>query len=42
MTWQDFALARQLLAEETLGKRIRTAQNTEDAEFEASRRALRG
>ena len=42
MTWQEFAAARQLLAEETVGRVLRQAEAAEDAEFNASMRALRG
>lgn len=41
MTWEDFFLARQLLAEETVGQNVRNAQAAEDAAFRASKNAAR-
>jgi hypothetical protein len=40
MNLEEFDAARQLMAEETLGRLIREAQDHEDAMFEASVRAL--
>lgn len=37
MTWQEYALARQFLAEEFIGTRIREAKAVEDAQ---AKRAL--
>lgn len=42
MNWQQFAAARQLLAEETVGRVLRQAEEAEDAAFNASIQALRG
>lgn len=41
MTWEDFAAARQVLAEERIGSAIRTAQRAEDAKVEATKAAIR-
>lgn len=45
MTWEEFAAARLLLAEETLGGPLRAAQRSEqareDAEFENTKAALK-
>ena len=40
MTWQEYALARQLLVEERIGTRLREDQAREDAQFAASARAI--
>jgi hypothetical protein len=40
MTWQEYALARQMLVEERIGTRIREAQRVEDAKFRKSKKAL--
>jgi len=40
MDWVQFARARQLLAEETLGRNIREAAGLEDAEFNAAKSAM--
>lgn len=42
MGWEDFFLARQLLAEETVGHSVREAKAIEDAEFRQSKSQLRG
>lgn len=42
MTWQEYALARQLLVEERIGTRVREAKAVEDAKHKASVKALRG
>lgn len=42
MDWEQFQRARQLLAEERVGRLIREAEATEDAAFAASREAMRG
>ena len=36
MSWQDYALARQLLVEESIGTRIREAKAIEDAKAKRS------
>lgn len=41
MTHEDFAAARQLLAEEFVGSRVRKAAHAEDARFQASVSALK-
>ena len=41
MTWQEYALARQLLVEERIGTRVREAKAVEDAKAKASVNALR-
>jgi len=41
MTHQDYAMARQLLAEEFVGSRVRKAAHAEDARFSASVSALK-
>lgn len=41
MSWPEYRAARQLLAEERLGKRVREVKAEEDDEFAAARRALR-
>lgn len=40
MTWQDFALACQLLVEERIGTRIREAQAAEAAKFKSAKAVL--
>ena len=40
MSWQEYALARQLLVEERIGTRLREAQHVEDAKARASRKAM--
>lgn len=40
MTWQDYALARQLLVEERIGTRIREAKAAEDAQARKSAKHL--
>jgi hypothetical protein len=40
MSWQDYALARQYLAEKYVGSRLREAKAVEDAKAAASRKAL--
>ncbi len=40
MTWQDYALARQLLVEERIGTRIREAQAAEHAKFKSAKTKL--
>ena len=40
MDWEEFQMARQVLAEERVGTRVRSAQAEEDAEFAAVRDAL--
>jgi hypothetical protein len=40
MDWIDYHLARQLLAEERVGKRVRQAESDEDAEFAATKALL--
>ena len=40
MSWRDFLLARQYLAEERVGRRIRQVEAEEDAAFEAAKAAL--
>lgn len=42
MTYEDFAYARQLLAEERLGRNVRQVQAQEDDDFTAAVRALGG
>lgn len=42
MNWEEFAAARQLLAEETLGRVVRQIEEQEDAAFNASYRAAQG
>ena len=41
MTFQEFALSRQLIAEERVGKAARAVQRAEDDAFGASAEALR-
>lgn len=36
MSWPDFLLARQLLAEERVGARVREASHEEDGDFAAA------
>lgn len=33
MTWEEFSVARRLVAEERVGSKVRTAQAREDAKF---------
>lgn len=40
MTWQEYALARQLLVEERIGTRIRESQANEDAQASANAKAI--
>lgn len=40
MSWTDFALARQLIAEERIGTAVRRAQSSEDAAFSAAAKHL--
>lgn len=40
MDWAEFQMARQLLAEETLGRVVREVASLEDAEFAASKSAM--
>jgi hypothetical protein len=40
MTWQDFALACQLLFEERVGTRIREKKHAEDAQFKSAAATL--
>ena len=40
MSWQEYALARQLLVEERIGTRIRESQAVEAEKARASRKAL--
>ena len=40
MTWQDYALARQLLVEERIGTRIREAQAAEDVKSKSAKTKL--
>lgn len=40
MTWQEFALARQVLAEERVGKAVRETVNAEDEAWVRNARAL--
>jgi len=42
MDWPTFQLARQLLGEERVGRRLRAPMDAEDAAFEAAKEALRG
>ena len=42
MGWEDFAMARQLLGEETAGHNVREARAREDAEFREAHRLSRG
>ena len=42
MNWEEFAAARQLLAEETLGRVVRQIESEEDAAFNRSMQALQG
>lgn len=42
MTWQDYALARQLLTEEFVGSPLREAKRTEDRQAAAVAKALKG
>lgn len=42
MNWAEFAIARQLLAEETIGRAVRRAEAAEDEEFAMARRMLGG
>ena len=39
MSWQEYALARQLLAEERIGTRLRESKSIEDAQAKANRKA---
>ena len=41
MTWQEFAAARQVLAEERIGSAIRTAQRAELEQVESTKAAIR-
>ncbi len=41
MTWQQFALSRQYVAEERVGKAARAAVAAEDSAFSAAAKALR-
>ena len=40
MSWQDYALARQLLTEERIGTRLREAKAREDALASKNKRTL--
>ena len=40
MDWAEFSAARQLLAEERVGRNVRAADTAEDEAFEAARAAL--
>ena len=40
MTWDDFQIARQLLAEQRVGRRIRQIEAEEDAAFDAVKAQL--
>ena len=40
MDWEQFQMARQILAEERVGTKLRSAQQDEDSEFAAVRDAL--
>ncbi len=40
MSWQDYALARQLLVEERIGTRIREAQQAEAAQLKKAKSEL--
>lgn len=40
MDWAEFGMARQLLAEEALGRFVREAASLEDAEFSAAKSAM--
>ena len=40
MDWEEFGLARQLLVEEGPGKSIRQAKASEDAEYQATLKAM--
>ncbi len=40
MDWTEFSIARQLLAEERVGTRVREAEAAEDAAFAAAKAAL--
>lgn len=42
MDWAEFQMARQLLAEERVGRHVRAAGYAEDDEFTAAKRLLRG
>jgi hypothetical protein len=41
MTWQDYALARQLLVEKYIGTRVREARAVEDAKFARTGQAIK-
>lgn len=40
MNWTEYHLARQLLAEDTVGRHARAAEGAEDAEFAAAKALL--
>ncbi len=40
MTWAEFAAARQMLTEETVGTSLRRQQAQEDAQVAATRKAI--
>jgi len=40
MTWAEFATARQLIAEERVGRLLREVQAQEDAKFTAAKKAI--
>lgn len=40
MSWEDYALARQLLLEERIGTRIREAKRDEDTTARAAAKAI--
>ena len=42
MNWAEFAVARQLLAEETVGRAVRRIEAAEDSEFDMALKALGG
>lgn len=42
MTWTDYTLARQLMAEETLGTSLRAAKAAEDAQARQARKHASG
>ncbi len=42
MDWAEYQLALELLTQERAGRRARQVKAEEDAEFQASRKALRG
>jgi hypothetical protein len=41
MTWVEYNAARQLIAEEFVGSRIRSQQRAEDRQVEATKAAIR-